>query len=186
MGTAHPRSSATTEPARHLEHDPPRNTLNPGGRRSADGPPDTKASSPDMKALQGRHAGRRQPGKADPLLAVDDSLTSEPDDPASVEALAARDRTGWPPHPSERRDFYHRIRVFPPGMAGWRKRMLREIVANPARFPCASGTIREEIQARLDDGISFLREVARILARSPRRRGGSPTEFYGRRSPQEK
>jgi hypothetical protein len=25
-----------------------------------------------------------------------------------------QDRSGWPPHPSERRDFYHRIRAFPP------------------------------------------------------------------------
>ncbi len=73
-------------------------------------------------------------------------------------------RTGWPPHPSERRDFYHRIRVFPPEMAGWRKRMLRDIAADPVRFPSVAGASADEIQARLDDGISYLREVARILA----------------------
>jgi DNA (cytosine-5)-methyltransferase 1 len=90
----------------------------------------------------------------------------EADDPASAAALAARDCTGWPPHPSERRDFYHRIRVFPPEMAGWRKRLLRAIAADPARFPCTPLAPREErdLQARLDDGISYLREVARILA----------------------
>ena len=117
-----------------------------------------------MKAPHARRAGRRQPRKIDPSPAANDSLAPEPDDPASAEALAARDRTGWPPHPSERRDFYHRIRVFPPEMAGWRKRMVRAIAADPVRFPSAAGATTDEIQARFDDGISYLREVARILA----------------------
>jgi hypothetical protein len=99
-----------------------------------------------MTALNGRRAGRRQPSKIDTRSAANDA--PEPDDPASAEALAARDRTGWPPHPSERRDFYHRIRVFPPEMAGWRKRMLREIAADPGRFPLAAGATPEDIQAR--------------------------------------
>jgi hypothetical protein len=115
-----------------------------------------------MTALNGRRAGRRQPSKIDTRSAANDA--PEPDDPASAEALAARDRTGWPPHPSERRDFYHRIRVFPPEIAGWRKRMLREVAADPSRFPRAAGATPEDIQARFDDGISYLREVARILA----------------------
>src|SRR5882724_4523175 len=112
---------------------------------------------PAMKASHARRADRRQPSPAD-------APPPEPDDPASAEALAARDRIGWPPHSSERRDFYHRIRVFPPEMAGWRKRMVREIAADPARFPSAAGATPDEIQARFDDGISYLREVARILA----------------------
>ena len=95
---------------------------------------------------------------------ADDAATGEPEDPASAEALAARDRSGWPPHPSERRDFYHRIRVFPPEMAAWRKRMLRTVADDPVRFPFVAGASPEQIQARLDEGISFLREVARILA----------------------
>jgi hypothetical protein len=156
--------------------------MRPGGRRTAIAAPDTKASSPAMTALNGRRAGRRQPSKIDPNPAANDA--PEPADPASAEALAARDpktgtgsessrclspfsgrdRTGWPPHPSERRDFYHRIRVFPPEMAGWRKRMLREVAADPGRFPLAAGATPDEIQARFDDGISYLREVARILA----------------------
>ncbi len=82
-----------------------------------------------MIALNGRRAGRRQPSKIDPNPAADDA--PEPDDPASAEALAARDRTGWPLHPSERRDFYHRVRVFPPEMAGWRKHMARPIAGRP-------------------------------------------------------
>src|SRR6266704_2280492 len=116
-----------------------------------------------MKALHGRRAGRRQPTRIEPSPAANDSATA-PDDSASAEALAAHDRTGWPPHPSERRDFYHRIRVFPPEMAGWRKRMVRDIAAGPVRFPFVAGATPDELQARLDDGISYLREVARILA----------------------
>src|SRR6267154_1437773 len=120
--------------------------------------------SPAMKAPHARRAGRRQPATVDPSPAANDSAAPESDDPASAEALAARDRTGWPPHPSERRDFYHRIRVFPPEMAGWRKRMVREVAADPVRFPSVAGAAPDEIQARFDDCISYLREVARILA----------------------
>src|SRR5205823_10840439 len=79
-----------------------------------------------------------------------DDATPEPDDPASAEALAARDRTGWPPHPSERRDFYHRIRVFPPEMAGWRKRMVRAIAADPARLRFAAGTPYEPTDSKTE------------------------------------
>lgn len=110
-----------------------------------------------MKASHARRADRRQPSPTD-------AQPPEPDAPASAEALAARDRTGWPPHPSERRDFGYRIRVFPPEMAGWRKRMLREVAGDPRRFPRAAGATPGDIQARFDDGISYLREVARILA----------------------
>jgi DNA (cytosine-5)-methyltransferase 1 len=110
-----------------------------------------------MKASHGRRAGRSNPD-ATP------HANTEPDDPASAEALAVRGRTGWPPHPSERRDFYHRIRVFPPEVAGWRKRMVRDVAADPVRFPSTAGAAPDEIQARFDDGISYLREVARILA----------------------
>jgi hypothetical protein len=148
----------------HLEQGPPGNTMGTGGRRTAADTSDTKAFSPAMKALNARRAGRRQPSTIEPNLAADDSASIEPDDPASAESLAARDRTGWPLHPSERRDFGYRIRVFPPEMAGWRKRMVREVAADPARFPSAAGATPDEIQARFDDGISYLREVARILA----------------------
>jgi hypothetical protein len=114
-----------------------------------------------MTALNGRRPGGRQSSNIDPSPAANDA--PGPDDRASAEALAARDRTGWPPHPSERRDFYHRIRVFPPEVAAWRKRMLRAIAADAARFRFAAGIPEGEIQARFDDGITYLREVARIL-----------------------
>lgn len=74
------------------------------------------------------------------------------------------DLSGWTPHPSERRDFWNRIRAFPPGIAVWRKRLLRELAEKPGRFTMASGLAPEQLQERLDSGISHLREVARILA----------------------
>jgi DNA (cytosine-5)-methyltransferase 1 len=76
----------------------------------------------------------------------------------------APDRSGWTPHPSERRDFWNRIRAFPPEVARWRKRFLREIAARPTRFMQAAKLTPEHLQERLDDDISFLRELARILA----------------------
>ena len=76
----------------------------------------------------------------------------------------APDLSGWTPHPSERRDFWNRIRAFPPEVVGWRKRLLRELAETPGRFTMASGIAPEQLQERLDSGIGHLREVARILA----------------------
>jgi hypothetical protein len=90
--------------------------------------------------------------------------TLGPEEPVSADTHATRDLTGWPLHPSERRDFYHRIRVVPAAVASWRRRLVRQIAADPAQFPVAARVSAEELQARFDDGISYLREVARILA----------------------
>jgi hypothetical protein len=90
--------------------------------------------------------------------------TPGPEAPVPADTSPVRDLTGWPLHPSERRDFYHRIRVFPPEVARWRRRMLRTVAADPDRFPHAAGLPESDIQARLDDGISYLRQLARILA----------------------
>ena len=76
----------------------------------------------------------------------------------------APDLSGWTPHPSERRDFWNRIRAFPPEVVGWRKRLLKELPEKPGRFTLAAGLPTEELSDRLDSGISHLREVARILA----------------------
>jgi DNA (cytosine-5)-methyltransferase 1 len=79
------------------------------------------------------------------------------------------DLSGWTPHASERRDLFHRIRVFPPEVASWRKRLVRHVEVRPDLFPDAPAD-REAFLERLDAGITFLREVARILAvlyRSP-------------------
>ena len=45
-------------------------------------------------------------GPTDPVAATEEDLGS-----------VVPDKSGWSPHPSERRDFYHRIRVFPPDVA---------------------------------------------------------------------
>src|SRR5947207_7064927 len=74
------------------------------------------------------------------------------------------DPSGWQPHPSERRDFFSRIRAFPPDVASWRRRLLELVRAQPGRFPAASGLEGDPLSAVVDTGISFLREVARILA----------------------
>ena len=82
---------------------------------------------------------------------------------------AGSDFSGWPAHPSERRDLYHRIRFFPPDVASWRKRLIEHVAGHPASFP-AAGKKNVNLAGLLDEGISYLREVARILAvlyRSP-------------------
>ena len=49
--------------------------------------------------------------------------------PEEVEGLCdpVDDNSGWPPHPSERRDLYHRIRCFPNEVVSWRKRLMRHV-----------------------------------------------------------
>ena len=79
------------------------------------------------------------------------------------------DLSGWPSHPSERRDLYHRIRFFPPEVARWRKWFVEHVQQNPGRFPEAARK-DADLTGLIDEGISYLREVARILAvlyRSP-------------------
>jgi DNA (cytosine-5)-methyltransferase 1 len=96
-------------------------------------------------------------GKPNPKL-VADAPGSGDEDTTSV----APDRSGWTPHPSERRDLLHRIRVFPPEVASWRKRLVRHVEKRPELFPDAAAD-REALLDRLDAGITFLREVSRIL-----------------------
>ena len=77
----------------------------------------------------------------------------------------APDRSGWTPHPSERRDFWNRIRAFPAEVVGWRKRLIKT-VGRRARdgFNLTAGLAPAQLQERLDSGISHLREISRILA----------------------
>src|SRR5687767_11427206 len=76
----------------------------------------------------------------------------------------APDRSGWTPHPAERRDFYNRIRAFPASVSRWRRRLIEAIRGGRSPFPAAAGNDPEQVGDRLDAGISYLREVARILA----------------------
>jgi DNA (cytosine-5)-methyltransferase 1 len=74
------------------------------------------------------------------------------------------DPCGWTAHPAERRDFFNRIRAFPPDVAAWRRRMLEHVRSDPGRYPAVGPLDGEQLTAALDSGISYLREVARILA----------------------
>src|SRR5258706_5153271 len=77
----------------------------------------------------------------------------------------APDPSGWTAHPSERRDFYHRVRAMPPNVSEWRRDLIQVIARDQRRFPLAAKPDSPKaLQLALDDGISFLREVARILA----------------------
>lgn len=75
------------------------------------------------------------------------------------------DLSGWPLDPRERLDFYHRIRAFPPDVSAWRQRLVRRVLQDPGRFGgIEARATKETIRERLDEGISALREIARILA----------------------
>jgi DNA (cytosine-5)-methyltransferase 1 len=73
--------------------------------------------------------------------------------------------TGWPIDPRERCDFYHRIRVFPPEVAEWRQRTLGRIIKERSAFHQVSKDEPvESVRTKLDDGISHVREVSRLLS----------------------
>jgi DNA (cytosine-5)-methyltransferase 1 len=75
------------------------------------------------------------------------------------------DLSGWPVEGRERCDFYHRVREFPPDVAEWRKRTVLRVMQDHELFPAVEpGEALDAVRAKLDDGISHLREVARILA----------------------
>ena len=122
-------------------------------------PPLKRKPAPDGELLSNSAPARAAVADA-PTIEGEEQESSE----AAAAALADLDRSGWPPHPGERRDFYHRIRMFPPEVSAWRRQMLRHLAEEPARFSHAASASREQFQAWLDDGISYLREVARILA----------------------
>lgn len=71
---------------------------------------------------------------------------------------------GWVRDASERRDFWHRIRVFPPEVVEWRKQLIRLVMENREVFQSVRPSAAyEEIRSLVDDGISYLREVTTIL-----------------------
>jgi len=96
---------------------------------------------------------------------VTDDTTQDPI-PASraSEPRDAEGASGWPLAPSERRDFYHRIRQFPPSVNRWRQTLVRKIVAGDARFSIAADALSpKDVRALVDRQISAIREIARIL-----------------------
>ncbi len=75
------------------------------------------------------------------------------------------DLSGWPLDPRERADFYHPPRAFPEDVSTWRRKLVERLTAHRGRFRhIRRAAPLEEIRAGLDEGISYLREVARILA----------------------
>jgi DNA (cytosine-5)-methyltransferase 1 len=93
------------------------------------------------------------PERAEPDIAGEEDL-----------APVAPDRSGWTPHPSERRDFLNRIRAFPPSVSAWRRRIIERIRTGKPPLPLTGKIDPEQASDLLDSGISYLREVARILA----------------------
>jgi hypothetical protein len=73
------------------------------------------------------HSPPRKQGPVPDSPPSEDALAEDIEEPGTAAALAAQDRSGWPPHPSERRDFYYRIRAFPPGVATWARQMVSHI-----------------------------------------------------------
>lgn len=75
------------------------------------------------------------------------------------------DLTPWPPDPRERRDFYHRIRAFPDDVARWREDLVDRLADGSSPFLGSKACPdRDATRALVDDGISFFREITRILA----------------------
>ncbi len=74
------------------------------------------------------------------------------------------DLAGWTPHSSERRDFHHRIRAFPAAVTSWRRRLLERLRAGTPSIPVNPAPAPDRLGDLLDEGISYLRELARILA----------------------
>jgi DNA (cytosine-5)-methyltransferase 1 len=83
----------------------------------------------------------------------------------TAEQAPLADGSGWISEPSERLDFFHRIRTYPPDVAEWRKRMVTLVAADRDRFPLVpSRASTEDVRSLVDEGVTYLREVARLLA----------------------
>jgi DNA (cytosine-5)-methyltransferase 1 len=108
--------------------------------------------------------------------------------PPAADVTARVLSCGWPPEDRERRDFYHRPREFPPVVARWRAAMVERLRVSRDRFPGAAAAVKgalaaererhsgrpprevedqvtvETLRSVVDDYISAIREVARIVA----------------------
>jgi hypothetical protein len=98
--------------------------------------------------------------KSEPVLEPPDAEVVSDEDAGTV----APDRSGWTPHPSERRDFLHRIRTFPASVTAWRRRLIERVRTGEPPLPLTRSIDADRVSDQLDEGISYLREVARILA----------------------
>ena len=92
-------------------------------------------------------------------------ITKEPEIIGDEDIVpVAPDRSGWTPHASERRDFLGRIRAFPPSVSTWRRQILDRIRTGKPPLPLTAKLDPEKINDHFDIGISYFREIARILA----------------------
>jgi DNA (cytosine-5)-methyltransferase 1 len=90
------------------------------------------------------------------------SRTAVPQTPVKT---TTADLSGWPLDTRERGDFYHAPRAFPPSVAAWRRQVMASIKSQRGRFGRGLAAMpKRDIRSRLDAGIAYLREVARILA----------------------
>lgn len=106
------------------------------------------------------------PHRARPPAHVPPRGTSSPE---SQELVS---RAGWAPEAKERRDFYHRAREFPPDVMRWRNALVDAVLGAPDVY--GSTEVRaarkadeaqgvEATRALVDAGVSYLREIARLL-----------------------
>ena len=77
----------------------------------------------------------------------------------------AAELAGWPLHPKERGDLYHRVRAFPPEIARWREEIVASLRSGDRRLPGVARAPRdlELLREQFGEGVSHLREIARIL-----------------------
>lgn len=118
------------------------------------------------KKLQELAAG---PSTSSHVPTPDGPAAQDSRDDRSADELAAL--SGWPFEGREKRDLYHRPREFPPEVQRWRARMVQRAIDDGDLFPRSHRRAKddpenaiENVRALVDDGISYLREIARMMA----------------------
>jgi DNA (cytosine-5)-methyltransferase 1 len=120
-------------------------------------------------------AGERvpAPGQNGTMDAAREEASSRPETGHARDVAELAARSGWPFVGRERRDLYHRPREFPPEVQRWRTQMVQTAMEDGKRFPLSNqlasavkdrSTAIDQTRALVDDGISFLRELARMMA----------------------
>jgi len=79
-------------------------------------------------------------------------------------SVESEELSGWPADVSERKDFFHRIRTNPPAVQRWRQDLIKTVLLDQKHFPLVSGATATAARSLVDEGITYLREVARLLS----------------------
>jgi DNA (cytosine-5)-methyltransferase 1 len=69
----------------------------------------------------------------------------------------------WAREARERGDFCHPPRSFPEDVREWRERLTDRALAEVETFPATRGLSRDEVRAKIDEGLGEIREIARLL-----------------------